>query len=318
MRVRFPLPAPNSISILSQFNISFGPVSLFYDLKEEVLAVTQWKKLISKSSIYDLCKINHKSSTGDINLVNARIERLYALADKMNSAYPDKVIKRELTRDTWRNALNEMHTHFPLTHANKDLFHLQNIATEYNDIIHWLESELLIIWPVAEMPTVNRFRICLDFNKGRMGKIFYQIDEQDFKHFSVDNGFGSLVLHYAHVGRHAAELFGAKDLICPKEQFVPQSRFTASCMMYFGFDHTEKRAKFIAEEWEKFYYARGGKDFFGYDFGDERIRFGALKIGSLSKVINNNEILEFNTEENKNQVRQLLLQNDLLEFKIID
>jgi hypothetical protein len=271
--------------------------------------VDNWAKLISSVRLKDRCLINHKSATGNKPLIETRINRLYELADILNQAVPDSIIKESLDVDNRQDVLNRMHVHFPNIHNDPKLHKFDKFATEYNDIIHWLENEF-------RCNDSSRFKIFLDFNKS--GCEFYDIDPRDYKWFTPFINFGDISLHYTHVGRHARELFNARDLVCPKDQFVPQSKYSVSCVLWFMnnvFDDADFKKQYITD-WEKFYEDRGGEQFFGYEITDPNLRFGYIKLGQLEKIIINQKEVGFSTLDEINLVRHHLLNENLTKLKI--
>lgn len=298
-----------------KFQVNFSNnISLIYKLDTSVSSLSTWVSEINRVTINDLCPLNHKNSTGNKQLIEKRITRLYELMDILNSVLPNSIVKESLTDSNRQEALNRMHVHFPNAHNmyyGKDV-PLSLIASEYNDIIHWLEGEY-------RSNGHEKFKIYLDFNKS--GKTDSQeIKEEDFSKFDPCVGFGDLSLHYAHVGRHAREIFNTQDFACPKEQFVPQTKFTASIVMWFGgtpgHASTKEMSDLLLKSWNDFYYQRGGKEFFGRDIDDPKIAFGYLKIGKLSNIRIGETDVSFQTLDETEYIRRLLITNDIKSFYV--
>ena len=202
------------------------------------------------------------------------------------SYYP--ILKQEITRSTWSQALQVMHVHFPDLKNDISYQDIWHILSEYNDIIHWLESILLNVWGNIPYATNSSlFRVTLDFNKST--NTFLPIPLDAYTLCEPAAQFGDLLLHYTHVGKHAQELFSVNDLVCPESQFVPQTLFNASCRMLFTdyFYDTVQKKENLKQRWEQFYIERGGYEFWKYEVSDPRIQFGYLKIGSLSQIVMN-------------------------------
>ena len=299
-----------------KFQVNFtNDILLIYNLDTTISLLNNWITEISQMNVMDLCPINHKTSTGNKLLIKERINRLYELADILNTVIPNSIVKESLTEPNYQEALNRMHVHFPNIHKmhyNGEL-PLDKIASEYNDIIHWIEHEY-------DQTGTLKFKIYLDFNKS--GKTTLQkIKEEDFLKFKPFTQFGDLSLHYVHVGRHSAEIFNRKDFECPKDQFIPQTSFSASSIMWFHifpgyFDKT--RLDSLLARWKKFYYERGGKEFFGVDIDDPKIAFGYLPIGKLDKVIVGEKHLKFQTFAETEYIRSLLIKNNIENFYVVD
>lgn len=271
-----------------QFKVNFtNDIQLVYDLVDHEI-VNNWSKLISQRSIDDCCEFNHYYGANNPVLLSIRINRLYELIDIINEYVPNKITKVEFTKENFYEALNVMHVHFPELERQEEYSHLIKYLSEYNDIIHWLEPVLINYY--SNITDNSKFSIKLDFNKiTTLEK--YEIPKSAFNLFNGHFKFGQLMLHYVHVGRHAWELFFANDLVCPKDQFVPQSLYNASIRMHFydnKIDDIEIKQRFD-NHWKNYYNIRGGKEFFGYNIDDPSIRFGYCQIGRLSHVIVDNE-----------------------------
>lgn len=293
------------------FQVQFtNDIELTYELiDQEVLDL--WISLIKEETVENLCKHNHYHGFFSEEEIKRRIERLYFLSDKINLYAPDHVIKQEINKKSWRSALKIMHVHFPKLKNDYSYKHIWEDLSEYNDIIHWLES-VLLCWDDPNSEN-KYFRINLDFNK-KPNQVFYDIPESGYKFFNPFTNFGYLLLHYTHVGKHAQELFITGDLTCPSDQFIPQRKFTSSVRMYFTdkFYDTDEKKKTFLSKWDNFYNQRG-KQFWGYGINDPKIAFGYLQIGNLIKI-NNNELPKNAIELNK--FRASLVNSKILGWKI--
>jgi hypothetical protein len=265
-----------------QFVINFtNDISMIYHLVDEEIA-QQWANLIVKRNSTELCKINNYTGYGSEELINSRIQRLYELADKITQYDDTRIIKQEINRDTWKVALHTMHVHFPEMKNDPKYQEAWPLLTEYNDIIHWLESVLLQVW--EKNIGSSLFRVALDFNKTVFE--FYDLPESSYKLFTPLTQFGDLSLHYTHVGKNAVELFTVDDFECPPEQFIPQRTFNASCRMTLRdnvFESVKQKTEYISR-WNKFYKDRGGIEFWKLDINDPKLALGFCKIGSMSAI----------------------------------
>jgi hypothetical protein len=269
-----------------KFLVNFSNnISITYDLVDETI-VDIWAEEIKHKTIDNVCKINHYIGYAEESVVHNYIQRLYELSDLINLRVPDRVIKKEINKDTWKKALHVMHIHFPDLKLDKNYIDIWPLLSEYNDIIHWLESILCNMWANTNLTESSLFRITLDLNKTTKSDRFLPIPEEAYKLFDPNINFGDLSLHYVHVGKHAWELFIVNDLICQPDQFVPQVQFTASCRMLFTdyFHNTEIKKQTLQKKWEKFYIDRGGYEFWGANIDDPKIAFGYLKIGQLFNI----------------------------------
>lgn len=299
---------------LKKFEVNFTDnITITYNLVDNIV-VDQWSNIIQQHTIEDCCPINHYIGYASEKLINTRLERLYQLADIINQDIPDRVIKQEINKNNWEYALQVMHVHFPDLKNDENYRHLWDYLTEYNDIIHWLESSFFNIWSITKFPSPSSvFRINLDFNKSTKKRLF--IPEESYKLFTSYYKFGDLMLHYCHVGKHAQELFITNDFECPKDQFIPQREFTSSVRMHF-FDYflalKEKQIEYD-ERWKKFYNAKGGFDYFGIDIDDPKIAFGYLKIGEIESISDRSIPI---TLDELNEFRDKLVNTQIINWNI--
>jgi hypothetical protein len=293
---------------MRQFVVGFtGNVELTYTLFNEEI-VDSWITLIGNHTIGNCCPINHYVGYATQEFVQSKINRLYELADLINTHVPDRVIKQPITSENWKQALHVMHIHFPELKNDETYQHIWTHLSEYNDIIHWLESTF--------DKSSRYFRITLDFNKSNT--TFLPIPDSAYKLFTPFSNFGYLSLHYTHVGKHAQELFAVNDLICPSDQFVPQRTFSASVRMLFtdNFHDTSAKQQILTNKWKLFYNKRD-KDFWKYEIDDPKLAFGYMKIGELSCIrVNNSTVPIPSTIDELNEFRKLLVSLDVIDWHI--
>lgn len=293
---------------MRQFVVRFtGNVELIYTLSNEEI-VDSWITLISKHTINDCCPTNHYIGYATPEFVQSKINRLYELADLINTHVPDRVIKQPITSENWKQSLHVMHVHFPDLKNDESYQHIWSQLSEYNDIIHWLESTL--------HKSSSNFRITLDLNKSNT--TFLPIPDSAYKLFTPFSNFGYLSLHYTHVGKHTQELFAVNDLICPPDQFVPQRTFSASVRMLFtdNFHDTTIKQQVLINKWKVFYHKRD-KDFWKYEIDDPKLAFGYMKIGELSGIrVNDNIVPIPSTIDDLNDFRKLLISLNVIDWKI--
>lgn len=297
-----------------KFKINFtNDISITYKLVKDIV-VTQWAELISTQSITNVCPINHYIGYASEEFVQERINRLYELSDLINNEVPERVIKQDITKSNWKTNLHLMHIHFPDLKNDNSYIHLWPYLTEYNDIIHWLESILVNIWGDTKYPSKSStFRITLDFNKTT--DIMLDIPDNSYHLFYPLMNFGDLLLQYTHVGKCAHEMFVLKDFDCPKDQFIPQRKFNASVRMYFldNFSPMDK-VSLLYDSWKQFYNDKGGIDYWGLDIDDPKIAFGYMKIGEIESI---SDIDIPQTLEKMNQFRDKLSKTKVIDWEII-
>ena len=298
---------------MPKFIVTFSnDTILHYQLDMSVLAIHHWMKEIVRYDKSDLCDINYKPSLGNKEIILDKIQELYRMADILNTVYPGSITKEEFFKGNDQEALNKMHVHFPNIHHDELLKDVDYYASRYNTLIHSLEKEFL-------PRSATRFRVSFDIHKSPKGFTSCVLNKEDYKKFEVFHDFGSLILNYPHVGRHAQELFDARDLTCPKHQYVPQSAVSGSCAMLFGIpkikQHTKEK---YLDQWRKFYIDRGGKDFFGCDINDPEIRFGYIKIGQLCYAGIQGNSISIDDLSGMLKIRKEWLTNDVKSFTIVE
>ena len=294
---------------MRQFVVKFTrDIELTYTLVDEEI-VEGWINLISSHNINECCDTNHYVGYSNLKFIQSKINKLYELADIINSYVPNRVIKQQVTLDSWKQSLQTMHVHFPELKNNNDYQHIWNELSEYNDIIHWLESTL-------GNNGSSTFRITLDLNKA--STTFLDIPNSAYKLFTPFSNFGWLLLHYTHVGKHAHELFSTGDTVCPKDQFVPQRKYSASVRMIFtdNYHDTVQKQQHLKFRWRSFYNSRSS-DFWGYDIDDPKLAFGYIKIGELTHIKISDSVLSIpKTSEELCKFRELLVETQVVDWKI--
>lgn len=293
-----------------QIKVNFSDnIQLTYDLINHEI-VDKWASLLNSRNTAHLSPDNHYIGYVAEEFLNNRINRLYELADYINHHTPERVIKKSIDKDNYQDALNTMHVHFPSLKNDARYEHIWGYLTEYNDIIHWLESTVKSVWGTSDNYNSRYFRITLDFNKSNPE--FLEIPESAYQLFDPNTLFGELKIHYTHVGKNAHELFVMQDLICPSDQFVPQHTFTSSVRMYFTDDFYINN-----QRWVDFYNKRG-KDFWKLDITDPKLAFGYMKIGQLCGIkINNIEVSIPVTDIDRHNFRNKLVNTSVLGWEII-
>lgn len=301
------------------FVVKFGSnIILHYRLVDDPI-IDIWKEQITKYNASDCCPINHFNGYTTKSNFENRVARLYELANTINQTVTDKIQILPITDIDYTTAMANlaiMHVHFPEMHGDSRFDYLHSILREYNDTIHWIESVLPILY-ADPSKQFDRLTVNLDFNKVE-DTAHIEIPESSYKFFNPYINFGDLHLGYTHVGRHAQEIFFANDLVCPKDQFVPQRRITASAYMYFpnNLHDTEGKRQEYMSFWSKFYEMRGGKDFWGYDIDDPKLAFGVLKIGELDSIfVDNNSYKIPETLEELNIFRSMLVESEVSDWR---
>lgn len=141
----------------------------------------------------------------------------------------------------------------------------------------------------------------LDFNDSAYEQT-QPIPEQELNYFCTDYTFGDLHLHYVHVGRPLHEMFMNRDRSTPRDQFLPQHYFNATCGLVF------REAKVDEAEIYRYFDSLGGKTFFGYSYHDPRLANGYFKLGQLEG---------YETLEAREQLRSRLAGAEIVDWRAL-
>lgn len=251
-----------------RFHFSNG-LSLCYSLHDSSVAST-WLGMMKTVTPADMSRVseNHRHGFASLDEINENIRTLAAACMLLD--LPKVDLAANDWRD-WQQNLNAIHVRFPdflMSGVNTKGAHTVNL------LIHWLEYELYNLFEQAEQYLFN-----LDFN--HQPHIYRQsqiIPAEELQHFTTDIQFGDLNLHYTYIGRHFLEMVNANDMICLKEHFRPQMHFNPTCAINFS----EPRPQNMLEaKMQRYYQARGGRDFFGLDYADPKMAKGFFKLGEL-------------------------------------
>jgi hypothetical protein len=285
-------------------------IELVYNLHDTASAKF-FADAIQQLAPHDICPTSFKNGFDSERIIPQQIERLYTVADSINSLYPDQVNIIPL-EPNWRLALQQMHTHFPdLTNnlAGEELQRATPLLGEFNDLIHWLEKELNRKHNGSPLDR-SWATLCLDFNRAPRCQ-HVPLPESDYQYFTHELYFGNLHLHYDNVGRHPWELFGSRDYVCPPDQVISQNQISPSCNMYFNdWDILRQTRQALpldkySASFDKFYHERGGEEVFKYALDDPKLAVGYLKIGQLENID------EFDTVSARDQLRNQLVMSTL-------
>ena len=247
-------------------------LSLRYKLNDSSVAAT-WLGMMQKVGSKDMSRMseNHRHGFASRAEITENINRLTDACKVL--AMPEVNLSANHWQD-WQQNLNAIHVTFPsivMSGVNTQAAHTVNL------LIHWLEYELTNLFGQAEQYLFN-----LDFNhRPEIYKQSQKIPFSELGHFTTDLSFGDLNLHYIYIGRHYLEMANAQDFVCLKEHFRPQWHFNPTCAINFS-EPTPQAG--LDAKMQVFYQARGGREFFGFDYADPRMAKGFFKLGQLENL----------------------------------
>lgn len=221
-----------------------------------------WADLISQTRV-DSLRGSLDPWHGVTKGLYEKISRFNYIIDRLNTWMPVP-IPGYFNETNPTESLNRLHIHFPEHEQNEtDVTRLQELY-EYNDLIHQIDlglrsnnSKLFVL-------------VCPHIDS------YVKLELNDYQYFTSDFSVGDLLIHYAHIGRHPMEIFGARDINCPSDQIICQSRISPSHSLRFYNSSVNK------ENFSKFYY--GSRLQWPYQLKDPRLAFGYIKIGNLVSI----------------------------------
>lgn len=242
--------------------------------------------------------INHRHGFAERDEISNRAARLARCATYLGFSL------ETISRNNWHIALNNLHINFPEYFKQRVKPDKFQAAHEMNLLIHWLEYELANFYDRK-----NQYLFNLDFNHHTPAyDLKSLIPDDEFDQFSPNLMFGNLHLHYIYIGRHFLEMFDAKDMICPKKHFRAQHEFNATCGMVFSEPQDEALRN---TDMQIYYHQRGGKQFFGFDFDDQKLAKGFFKLGQLQ------DIAEYSLPHRREALRQQLKKSDVVGWSFL-
>lgn len=277
-----------------EFQFSCG-IKLTYVLNDTSTSVN-WSRMIASMNPANMLRIdtNHVHGFATEAQVADKIQELSKIATDLSFELP------LLTEDNWQDELSKLHINFPNNlgkSRNNQLLHTMNLT------IHWLEYELMNVYQNKQQYIVN-----CDFNHSpETYNIWKSFPDEELHNFSPILEFGNLHCHYVMIGRHFLEMFDARDFVCPKQQFVPQTIYNATCGLVFS----EPSSSELVDQMRQYYDERGGISFFGYEFDDPLLRKGFFKLGQLENVS------EFVTNEQRDNLRQQIKDTEIVSWRIV-
>lgn len=220
--------------------------------------VTQrWAELIAGLSTVDL-RSDYRPVRGvQFGAQASILDELDSLIVILNSWMPTP-IAGGVDRSDIVGSLNRLHVHFPTLEASEtDPVRLSQL-TRYNDLIHDAQNA------AALNPYIL---LCYSSHQTQ------PLQAEDYTLFNTSWEFGSLLLHYPHVGRHPLELMLSKDHDCPPDQIIPQTSLSANHSLRFSSCRVH-RGDFAG------FYHRSGLAW-PYALDDSRLALGYIPMGQL-------------------------------------
>ncbi len=244
-------------------------LSFVYRLNDTETA-TKWAAMMQKVSVANMSRQeeNHRHGFASKDDIRRNIAQLTELCERIGMPKVDLSANHWID---WQKNLNIAHVAFPSMVTSGKHF---KAAHTCNLLIHWLEYELANLFDDAEQYLFN-----LDFNhQADVYNMIQPIPRRELEYFTTDIQFGTLNLHYIHIGRHFFEMYLANDQVCLQEHFKPQWHFNATCAVNFSEAHDQSG---LPQKMKQYYDSRGGETFFRIPFDDPTMAKGFFKLGEL-------------------------------------
>lgn len=250
-------------------------ITLTYKLEQHRPAQV-WAGLMHSTSITQLRKNLNPWQNFDKNVLPLRISQLENLIDELNEWLPNKIIGK-WNYNNHQESVNRLHIHFPEQEKNETDITKKSQLSLYNDLIHEIED-------LTKRPNEFRPHLLICPDNGQQ----IPLNLQDYNYFKASHKFGSLCLHYCHVGRHPFELYSAGDINCPIEQIVPQHEIASYHTLRF-YEST------YMEHWHKgkfyeFYKASTLRHVINWN--DPKMAFGYIRLGQLVTDLSQAELID--------------------------
>ncbi len=235
-------------------------VELTYQLESHSVAQRWAHKIASIDSSYIHPSYNAMRGMGGRSLTALLLE-LDSLINSLNQWIPDPIVDRvDITQ--LNASLNRLHIHFPELEASEsDSLRLAQLY-RYNNIIHEIQ------YTIKPSPYILMCYSHVDHEP---------LLESDYSLFRSSWTAGSLLLHYAQVGRHPLELMLSRDLECPQDQIRPQTLLSSSHTMRF-FSCPVRSADFAG------FYSTSGY-LWPYAVEDPRLAVGYIPLGKIMGAV---------------------------------
>ncbi len=208
-------------------------------------------------------------------------EELTEVIAKLNQLEPS-LINYQFDFENIQKSVNDLHIHFADSHLVKNRINEKTLMDwhRFNDLLHAFESIERSEKVERELGQKNA-SIILTF-KNNFKK---ELQDSDYKRFTIAKSFGSVYINYCQVGRHLFELFNAQDEIAEDEHILPLQYMSADSYFWFGpstgKQGFENKMKAI-ESWFIKNQERFAK--LGFEWGDPHLGLGWIPVAELKEL----------------------------------
>jgi len=214
-------------------------------------------------------------------------ERLLQLLSIIQN-YAPNVVTRDIGEEITQDDLNYFHHIFEVNHglydAQEQNEFFQNAPKEVQDALGDLN---IWIHRYETLGSIPRFVATWKYKPYRDN-----MEEEDFKLFSLKEDWGDLILNYCEIGKTFYDLWHDNDVYIAPEAFKPLKNFCFDFTVKFNEKTDAEWNKTEASVWD---YFDQHKDFFhsqGYKKYDPKLSLGGITIAKIETTEPKNVIIE--------------------------
>ncbi len=208
-------------------------------------------------------------------------------ADKINNYkfYIPETIDLSINQEL----LNQLHKYFEEMRGgilNPGEYYLSapddiKVAIEdYNVLIHRTEDTLN-----AAVRGINRPRIVITFQDRKR----YELEEEDYDHFSLDIKFGEVYINYCEVGKPLWDVFKDNDKVVGDQNIRPLKWYSADMLIYFFNGGYRNRIDSFWSWWDN---NQAQLSSLGFTKNDKKLSIGHIPVAKLITDFPNQTVIK--------------------------
>jgi hypothetical protein len=205
------------------------------------------------------------------------ISQIESCLAEIQKKAPDQIPALKVDIHDPQNSVNQIHIHF----VDSDRYNARGLAPQaWNDLNNWLhayESHLRSAKTSQEsgLPEANLVVTWHD-------PFIQDLQDEDYKHFTIKKKFGTCYINYCQVGRHLLEMFLADDDVAKDEHISPLRKLSADSYFWFGTTtgpRSYEKKMFAIQAWFQKHEQRLNS--LGFFWSDPRIALGWIPVAEL-------------------------------------
>lgn len=214
------------------------------------------------------------------------VSELKDRADKINNYkfYIPETIDNSINQDL----LNQLHKYFEemrggilspgeyYLNAPEDI---KRAIEDYNILIHRTEDALN-----AAARGIHRPRIVITFQDRRR----YELEDQDYDHFSLDIKFGEVYINYCEVGKPLWDVFKDNDTVVGDQNIRPLKWYSSDMMIYFFNGGYRNRINNFWSWWDN---NQSQLSSLGFVKNDKKLAIGHIPVARIVTTMSDQECI---------------------------